>query len=56
MRKFRELKIVLEKAPIHLDDKPWPEKKGKRKRSAKIKIAVKPSALVIVRPRRNAQP
>jgi diacylglycerol kinase (ATP) len=54
MRKFRDLKIVWEKAPIHLDDDVWPDKKDKRKKSAKIRITVKPSALVILRPPRNS--
>jgi diacylglycerol kinase family enzyme len=55
MRKFRDLRIVAEKAPIHLDDEPWPDNKAKRKRSAKIKVTVKPSALVILRPRGGAK-
>ena len=54
MRKFRDLRIIWEKAPIHLDDDVWPDKKQKRKKSAKIKITVKPSALVILRPSRNS--
>jgi diacylglycerol kinase family enzyme len=54
MRKFRDLRIIWEKGPIHLDDEPWPGKNGKRKRSVKIKVTVKPSALVILRPLRNS--
>jgi diacylglycerol kinase (ATP) len=54
MRKFRALTIVWEKAPIHLDDEPWPGKEEKRKNAAEIKVTVKPSALVIWRPRGHA--
>ena len=55
MRKFRELKMTWEEAPIHLDDELWPGKKDKPKKSAKIKITVKPSALVIRRPHAGAK-
>ena len=54
MRKFRELKIVWEDGTIHLDDLLWPGKKDKPRKSDKIKISVKPSALVIQRPRAGA--
>ena len=50
MRKFRELNITWEDAPIHLDDKLWPDEKDRPKKLSKIKITVKPSALVILRP------
>ena len=55
MRKFRKLKMTWEEAPVHLDDKLWPGKKDKPKKSAKIKITVKPSALVIRRPHGGAK-
>ena len=54
MRKFRELKIIWEDGLIHFDDALWPEGKDKPKKDAKIKIAVKPSALLILRPPRNS--
>ena len=50
MRNFRELEIVWERSPIHLDAKLWPGKKEKPKKATKVKITVKPSALVILRP------
>jgi len=47
-RRFRELKVICNKATVHLDDEFWPGKKQKSKRPAKIKITVKPSPLIIL--------
>ena len=50
IRKFRELKVVWKKSIVHFDDKLWPEREDKPKRSSEITIAVKPSALIILEP------
>jgi len=49
-RKFRELRVVWKGSTLHLDDKLWPEKTKSGKASAKIRITVKPSALIILQP------
>ncbi|HEU5246220.1 MAG TPA: hypothetical protein VFU09_03940 [Candidatus Udaeobacter sp.] len=49
-RKFRELRIAWKGSTIHLDDKPWWNKKKDKKSSDEIKITVKPSALIILQP------
>src|SRR6266536_6684017 len=49
-RRFRELRVVWKGSTLHLDDKLWPEKKQSGKSSNEIKITVKPSALIILRP------
>jgi hypothetical protein len=49
-RRFRQLRTEWAGSTIHFDDKFWPEKKEKPKRPGKIKISVKPSALIIWRP------
>jgi diacylglycerol kinase (ATP) len=48
--KFRQLRISWKKSAIHLDDKIWPGKNDKVKDSVEIKITVKPSALLVLRP------
>ena len=53
MRRFRRLKILRKKSTIHFDDDVWSDKNEKAKRSAKIEITVKPSALVILEPKAN---
>ena len=50
-RRFRRLKIVWENSMLHLDDKLWPRKNQKPKSPSEVEITVKPSALVILRPR-----
>jgi diacylglycerol kinase (ATP) len=51
--RFRKLTIELEKnSRVHFDGKLWPPKMRKTKRGHKIEIAVKHSALVILRPNR----
>jgi diacylglycerol kinase (ATP) len=49
-RKFRQLRTEWAGSTIHFDDKFWPGKKEKPKRFGKIKITVRPSALIIWRP------
>ncbi len=49
-RRFRELRIVWKGSTIHLDDELWPDKKKNKKSADKIKITVKPSALIILQP------
>jgi diacylglycerol kinase (ATP) len=49
-RKFRELRILWSGSIVHFDGKFWPGKKEKPRRSATIKISVKPSALIIWEP------
>jgi diacylglycerol kinase (ATP) len=55
MCRFRKLKILWEKSPIHFDDDIWPGKK-KPKRPSNIEITVKPSALVILQPAASWRP
>jgi diacylglycerol kinase family enzyme len=50
IRRFRQLRIIWERPPLHLDDEPWPRKKQKVKSPGEIEITVKPSALVILQP------
>ena len=50
IRRFRQLRIIWEGPPLHLDDEPWPQKKQKLKSPSEIEITVKPSALVILQP------
>jgi diacylglycerol kinase (ATP) len=49
-RRFRKLRIVWKGSTIHLDDQLWRDKKKDKKSSDKIKITVKPSALIILQP------
>ena len=49
-RRFRELRIAWKGSTIHFDDKLWPDTKQSRRSSSKIKITVKPSALIILQP------
>jgi diacylglycerol kinase family enzyme len=50
LRRFRDLKVVWQKSPLHFDDKLWPRKNQKPKSPSEIEITVKPSALVILQP------
>jgi hypothetical protein len=50
LRRFRELKVVWQKSPLHFDDKLWPRKNQKPKSPGEIEITVKRSALVILQP------
>src|SRR5438034_11452656 len=50
IRKFRQLRIIWQGSPLHVDDEPWPRKKQKPKSPSEIEITVKPSALVILQP------
>jgi hypothetical protein len=50
MTKFRKLKIVWEGSILHFGDEIWPQKEAKTKKSTKIKIKVKSSALLILQP------
>jgi diacylglycerol kinase (ATP) len=50
IRKFHQLEIAWGGLTLHFDDKPWPRKKLKPKGPGKVEIAVKRSALVILRP------
>lgn len=49
----RKLKIAVKNSRVHIDGKVWPKKKGKPKKSYRIEIAVKPSALVVLQPDRR---
>jgi diacylglycerol kinase family enzyme len=49
-QRFRKLKTVWEKSPLHLDDKVWPKKKQEPGSPSEIEITVKPSALLILQP------
>jgi diacylglycerol kinase (ATP) len=53
IRRFRRLTISSRKSTIHLDDRFWPRKKRQSKRWNKIKITVKPSALILRQPALN---
>jgi hypothetical protein len=53
--RFRNAKIVWENSTLHFDSKVWPRKREKAKRPSDIEITVKPSALVILQPRRAEQ-
>ena len=52
-RKFRELKITAPPGAMHLDGEPWPKEKEKQKNLNPIGITVRPSALMIWKPRRE---
>jgi diacylglycerol kinase (ATP) len=52
IRRFRRLRIVWGGSALHLDDEPWPRKKQKPKGPNEIEITAKPSALMILQPRR----
>ena len=48
----RHLQIEWKSSPVHLDDKPWPEKtKTKARLSNAIDIKTDPGALVFLKPR-----
>ena len=53
IRRFRRLRIVWGGSALHLDDEPWPRKKQKPKGPSEIEITAKPSALMILQPRRS---
>ena len=53
--RFRKAKIVWENSTLHFDSKVWPRKRQKAKRPSDIEITVKPSALLILQPRRAEQ-
>jgi len=55
MTRFRKLKVVWERSTIHFDDETWPSKKEKPERPVKIRIKVKSSALIILRPRNGTK-
>jgi diacylglycerol kinase (ATP) len=49
----RKIKVAAKNSGVHIDGKIWPKRKGKSKRSYKIDITVKPSALTVLQlPRR----
>ena len=54
IRRFCKLQVIWEgSSKLHLDDKVWPRKKQGSKQHREIELAVRPSALVILRPGRK---
>ena len=49
-RSFKRLRIGWKKSPLHLDDELWPNDDQKRPKPGEIEIAVRPSALMVLRP------
>jgi diacylglycerol kinase family enzyme len=49
-RPFRHLEICWDRAPLHLDDRLWPKKAGKRKGPRAVAITAEPAALTILLP------
>jgi diacylglycerol kinase family enzyme len=50
VRRFKKLKIVWKKSAIRFDDETWPQRDEKPKKTTKIKLKVKSSALQVLRP------
>jgi diacylglycerol kinase family enzyme len=53
LRRFRESKILWETSTLHFDSKLWPGKNQMVNSQSEIELTVKPSALVILQPKRT---